>query len=687
LDNDILYGGKGSDYLGGNSGDDTLYGGSDKVDPLDSADTIHGDDGNDIIYGNGGDDYILGGTGSDTLVGGLGNDLLNGGIGRDTFHVIAPLTEVGYKTQTNNVLATIEDFETDRTDRLTLKTKGRISFESLRVEQYGEDTDIILPDHHGYRVRLLNTDPSQITKDNVLLNHEEGAPPSPSPIGKNATGLTNVGAASSSTTQSSVSGSSLTETNVKATKDTPVVDIYVSNKGTSDKGKTLDLDSDDLLLDNNDNAFSTLPGSAGIYSSTRGAKAEYSDDTIVQFSAAEHWNKPKTLLIEGNGNAINEGPLETTNFVHAELLLGHDVSGSLIDTALDLTIDGSKRGAIETGNGNDAITIGSATNNQFWSNKYEVRSHAGDDTIILQPASPDAVSGSLFKENITDGRFSESFIEAGDGHDLVDASQLESQDTILGGSGNDTISVGGGDDKLIGGDGNDTLTGGDDEGSTSRAFTVETDPSLNALGNRVEIAQAEAFGDIVYTDALTVGQGDLVAISGPDIDNYAQVSNGFDTEVTWELDLHNETRHGYEDLTVTIPAGQSAIVNIDESTFFRLSLNGENAPATGLFPPINNVDPQTETSDGDTLTGGAGEDIFDFRDGGQGFDTITDFEDGTDLLDVSGIAGVVDIRDLDVFSENDGADTLVRDADGAEFSALLLGVDADDISMADFIFA
>ena len=67
-ENDILYGGTGSDQLFGMAGNDKLYGG----------------DGNDLIYGNSGDDELEGGTGSDELRGGTDNDVLRGNSGHDT---------------------------------------------------------------------------------------------------------------------------------------------------------------------------------------------------------------------------------------------------------------------------------------------------------------------------------------------------------------------------------------------------------------------------------------------------------------------------------------------------------------------------------------------------------------------------------------------------------------------------
>ncbi|MGB1238470.1 MAG: DUF4114 domain-containing protein [Pseudomonadales bacterium] len=73
---DQLWGDSGSDTLRGGRGDDTLHGGS-------ASDTLYGDSGNDILYGDTGADLLFGGGGNDTLYGGNGRDTINAGAGDD----------------------------------------------------------------------------------------------------------------------------------------------------------------------------------------------------------------------------------------------------------------------------------------------------------------------------------------------------------------------------------------------------------------------------------------------------------------------------------------------------------------------------------------------------------------------------------------------------------------------------
>jgi Ca2+-binding RTX toxin-like protein len=82
----------------------------------------------------------------------------------------------------------------------------------------------------------------------------------------------------------------------------------------------------------------------------------------------------------------------------------------------------------------------------------------------------------------------------------------------------------------------------------------------------------------------------------------------------------------------------------------------------------------------DRLTGGAGQDTFVFERRG-GSDTVTDFRDGHDKIDVSRLAGVDSLADLAHWQAGDdvviwhGSDVLV-----------LKGVDLSDLDSRDFIF-
>jgi Ca2+-binding RTX toxin-like protein len=85
-------------------------------------------------------------------------------------------------------------------------------------------------------------------------------------------------------------------------------------------------------------------------------------------------------------------------------------------------------------------------------------------------------------------------------------------------------------------------------------------------------------------------------------------------------------------------------------------------------------------SGNDRLSGGAGEDTFVFQKNG-GSDTVTDFRDGHDRIDVRGLSGVDSLSDLNVVQgEHD-----VMLAHGTDI-LVLKGVTVSDLDNSDFIF-
>lgn len=83
----------------------------------------------------------------------------------------------------------------------------------------------------------------------------------------------------------------------------------------------------------------------------------------------------------------------------------------------------------------------------------------------------------------------------------------------------------------------------------------------------------------------------------------------------------------------------------------------------------------------DMLTGGQGADVFLFTKGERGRDTVTDFEDGTDMLRFDGVSGFEDLT----ITQN-GADTWIT-IDGAPGRIVLDGIDSSLIDAADFLFS
>jgi len=87
----------------------------------------------------------------------------------------------------------------------------------------------------------------------------------------------------------------------------------------------------------------------------------------------------------------------------------------------------------------------------------------------------------------------------------------------------------------------------------------------------------------------------------------------------------------------------------------------------------------------DVLTGGAGADTFFFTKD-EGVDTITDFEVGTDVIDLGGYSGNKhdSFSEVKKLSKQDGEDVIIELSNND--SITLVGVKLDDLAAGDFLF-
>jgi Ca2+-binding RTX toxin-like protein len=209
---------------------------------------------------------------------------------------------------------------------------------------------------------------------------------------------------------------------------------------------------------------------------------------------------------------------------------------------------------------------------------------------------------------------------------------LAGDDRLYGEDGNDTLDGGKGSDYLEGDDGNDIYVfdnAGDSahEQGGSGVDTVVSSVSLNLAGDQIT-------GDI---ENLTLGGRGAISGSGNSLNNVL---------------LGNKAAN--------VLAGGSGDDN----------LNG----AAGN-------DTLSGDQGNDVLTGGAGRDMFVFSANGFGHDTITDFKDGLDRLQIStAIAG-----DLSGFaiSGNGGTEVVITHG---EDSIVLHGLAPITITAADLLF-
>jgi Ca2+-binding RTX toxin-like protein len=334
-------------------------------------------------------------------------------------------------------------------------------------------------------------------------------------------------------------------------------------------------------------------------------------------------------------------------------------------------------------------------------------------------------------------------------------------DDITGGSGADTISSGDGADTIIAGSGNDSIDAGDgtddiDMGAGNDILTYST-----GHGGDADTIDGGAGTDTIVS-AAAMDLSSVVWIGGNLTDSGIEritIKEGTDltilgTALSGTAVAINEAAIGTTELTVTV--GGSDTVDLSNLTFAAYTngnafdtgadvidinvANGGDVTGTSLADTIDittagtadgggGADTITGGSGGDSIVGGAGDDSIlggqgadtitggagndhidlDVTDnvidtviiafGGEGQDTIVDFEIGTDIIDFSGTSDVDsvtnDTNDLVVIANGaagDGDDTITANAglvivDNTNQSAAALDTASIAAYLADFDLA
>ena len=320
----------------------------------------------------------------------------------------------------------------------------------------------------------------------------------------------------------------------------------------------------------------------------------------------------------------------------------------------------------------------------------------------------DSVDASLFEgnlavdletgqTNITGVRFVNiENIATGEGNDTIggtdDANILlanSGRDSITGADGDDTIDGGQGRDQMLGGAGDDLYfvdNRGDrvievrDEGIDS----VEASVNFRLSANVENVTLVDDRLDLVPTNLSAKGNGADNEMIGTEGANFLQGGGGNDTLTGNGGDDRLSAGAGQDDLD-----GGEGNDNLDGGTGRDELAGGEGSDT------LNGGD------DDDALLGGTGADAFVFR-GNFGEDTISDFEDGADLIDLSALRNSanpiefeqlvltqegVNVRIALDFDQNGVADQLDLDNDGAvdNSSIIVELIQVAQLTEADFI--
>ncbi|MEM9156590.1 MAG: calcium-binding protein, partial [Cyanobacteria bacterium P01_F01_bin.33] len=383
---------------------------------------------------------------------------------------------------------------------------------------------------------------------------------------------------------------------------------------------------------------------------------------------------------------------------------------------------------INGGNGTDAIDGGNGND--------ELQGSRGSDTI-MGGAGNDKIAGFLarFGASAGPGRSRDGdVIDAGSGNDTVTGGL--NNDEIEGGSGNDLIEGGQGQDTITGGSGNDTIAvddlpseggeGGESgEGSTggpvvgvvasttdvlegeSVTFTFDVEGDIPAEGITVSIASNSGAAGLEFDPSILFGEFPE-GFAGPPIvtaDNVLLTLTAPNPSIDLTL-ADDGVAEGTEIVNLFLEDGELYDVDPDNSTIDLFVSDIEGADGGIVFAGDGNDsvfgsnrndllsgDAGNDTVDAgagddlimgvtgrDNLTGGRGSDVFIYGNG-DGTDTITDFEVGTDLIGL--VEGELVFEDLTLTQL--GSSTQIRVTDSGENLAILNGVDASTLFSDSFI--
>ena len=262
----------------------------------------------------------------------------------------------------------------------------------------------------------------------------------------------------------------------------------------------------------------------------------------------------------------------------------------------------------------------------------------GDDTIRGGEGS-DFLFGDGGNDSIEGGEGSD-FLLGDDGSDTIEGG--EGHDWIWGGSGDDSLDGGIGGDFLDGGSGSDTLDGG--EGSDWLTGGTGDDMLTGGAGADTFLFDTGSGNDVV-TDFAN-GE-DLI-----DLREFTEITSFADLTITSDGDDVVIDLSDYGGGTVRLENVSESDLVADDFVFYA----AEGGDGDDRLLGASGDDTLTGGAGDDTLTGYAGDDTFVFG-LNHGDDTITDFNECEDAIDLSAFSTITGTADLTI--TRDGCDAVI----------------------------
>lgn len=334
-----------------------------------------------------------------------------------------------------------------------------------------------------------------------------------------------------------------------------------------------------------------------------------------------------TLISGAGDDSVNGG----NGRDRAELGLGNDTytdTSQAGEFGRDTVFGGNGNDSLFTGNADDELHGQDGDDSMNGQNGNDLMyggtgadtliGEAGNDTIAGGNGRDLAVMGGgddVFNDTAQGGLFGQDTVFAGDGNDTVYAAG--SADEVHGQNGNDLLYSGIGNDTVYGGTGFDTIYAGDNDdlvlGGNGRDRVF--------LGKGADVFIDNTQSDEFGRDTVFGGNGDDTITGGGADDEF---HGEFGNDVMFG-GIGNDRLFGGVGFD-TIDAGTG------NDTVFGGNGRDQIILGDGADRYVDSA--QGDSFGADTITGGAGADVFVFS-AAPGADVITDYEQGTDALELT----------------------------------------------------
>ena len=620
-----------------------------QIDLRGGSDTLIASSGNDVIFGGTGHDNITAGAGDDTIYGGEHNDVLTGGSGADSF-----VFSGTFGTDT------VTDFELG-VDVLDLSGTN-LQFADLTITQSG--VDALVDTGNGNTILLQGIQVANLTENDFVF-------PASILTGTNASELINGTDASDEISglggNDTLNGNQGDDT-ISGGAGNDVLDggdgndIFEVGIGDGQDVVTGGTGSDTVVAteDNTVIGFSSFAAgaveavSAGGHANVTvvGGDMDFSQTNLIGIASIKggiNWDlivgssAADTIIASGGWDTLKGGDGDDT------FLVGSDVNHVLF----------------EGGNGTDTIlvtedNVSLGIRNGFTAGAVETIDANGHTGFSIINNLGDSLVMDFSQTNL----IGVESIRGGNGHDTITGNS--GNDMLLGGpGGSDVINGGAGNDTLDGGNGNDQLHGGDgDDTFLIGLSSYDEDRFYGEAGNDRILVTA----DNAIIGIRTFVAGDVETI---DAGGHAGVTIQGTNSYSDNIDLSGTTLVGISQ--IDLRGGSDTLIASSGNDVIFGGTGHDNITAGAGDDTIYGGEHN------DVLTGGSGADSFVFS-GTFGTDTVTDFELGVDVLDLSG----TNLQFADLTITQSGVDALVDTGNGN--TILLQGIQVASITESNFVF-